>query len=64
VVQLGWSKWIAPRLAAAASAVLLALFGIAMAISLGLKSLLNYSVFSACGAALLLALFDAPRPKS
>ena len=39
-----------------ASAVLLALFGTAMAISFGLKSPLDYSVFSASGAATLLAL--------
>ncbi|HLQ23295.1 MAG TPA: hypothetical protein VK132_08805 [Gemmatimonadales bacterium] len=39
------------------SALLLALFGIAMAISLGLKSPLDYSVFSASAAALLLALY-------
>jgi len=38
-----------------ASALLLALFGVAMAISFGLKEPLDYSVFSACGAALLLA---------
>jgi hypothetical protein len=36
--------------------VLLAAFGTAMAISFGLKSPLDYSVFSASGAALLLAL--------
>lgn len=39
-----------------ASAILLALFGTAMAISFGLKSPLDYSVFSASGAATLLAL--------
>jgi len=44
-----------PRLTAHASAALLALFGIAMAISFGIISPLDYSVFSACGAALLLA---------
>ena len=52
------------RLAALGSAVLLGLFGIAMAISFGLKSPLDYSVFSAAGAALLLALSDSPRPKA
>lgn len=52
------------RLAALGSAVLLALFGIAMAISFGLKSPLDYSVFSAAAAALLLALFDSPPPQA
>jgi uncharacterized membrane protein YphA (DoxX/SURF4 family) len=44
------------RLAALASAVLLILFGTAMAISFGIKSPLDYSVFSASAGALLLAL--------
>lgn len=50
------------RWVALASAVVLALFGTAMAISLGPKSPLDYSVFSASGGALLLALheWDAP----
>jgi len=39
-----------------ASAVLLALFGTSMAVSFGLKSPLEYSVFSASAAALLLAV--------
>ena len=43
------------RLTALASAVLLAIFGTAMAISLGPKSPLDYSVFSASAGALLLA---------
>jgi putative oxidoreductase len=46
-----------PRPVAWGSAVLLALFGIAMAISGGLKSPLDYSVFSASAAAVLLAVF-------
>ncbi len=45
-----------PRLVALGSALLLALFGAAMAISLGVKSPLDYSVFSASAGALLLAL--------
>ncbi len=49
-----------PRWTAFASAGLLALFGTAMAISQGIKSPLDYSVFSACAAALLLGL-HAPR---
>jgi len=43
------------RWTALASAALLALFGVAMAISLGPKEPLDYSVFSACAAAILLA---------
>lgn len=39
-----------------ASAILLAMFGISMAISFGIKSPMDYSVFSASGAAVLLAL--------
>jgi len=46
-----WPRWVS-----LGSAVLLALFGTAMAISFGLKSPMDYSVFSASGAAALLAL--------
>ncbi len=46
-----WPRWVS-----LASAVLLATFGTAMAISLGPESPMDYSVFSASGAALLLAL--------
>lgn len=46
-----WPRWIA-----LGSAVLLALFGIAMAISFGIKEPLDYSVFSASAAAVLLVL--------
>ncbi len=52
-----------PRWAAIGSAALLALFGTAMAISFGIKSPLDYSVFSASGAAALLAL-HSPRRSS
>ncbi|MGO8796861.1 MAG: DoxX family membrane protein [Candidatus Sulfotelmatobacter sp.] len=45
-----------PRCVALASALLLAMFGTAMAISFGLQSPMDYSVFSASSAALLLAL--------
>jgi putative oxidoreductase len=44
-----------PRGMALGSAVLLASFGIAMAISFGVKSPMDYSVFSASAGALLLA---------
>lgn len=47
------------RWTAIGSAVLLALFGTAMAISFGIKSPMDYSVFSAAGAALLLAVFES-----
>lgn len=46
-----WPRWVA-----LASAILLAMFGTAMAISFGVKSPMDYSVFSASGAAALLAL--------
>jgi uncharacterized membrane protein YphA (DoxX/SURF4 family) len=46
-----WTRWVA-----LGSAVLLAMFATAMAISFGLKSPMDYSVYSASGAAVLLAL--------
>src|SRR5271154_830110 len=46
-----WLRW-----TAMASALLLVLFGTAMAISFGLKSPLDYSVFSASATAVLIAL--------
>ncbi len=45
-----------PRWTALASAMLLAIFGAAMAVSMGIKLPLDYSVFSASAAAVLLAL--------
>lgn len=45
-----------PRLIAASSAALLALFALAMTASLGVKQPLDYSVFSASAGALLLAV--------
>lgn len=50
-----WVRW-----AALGSAGLLALFGTAMAISFGVKSPLDYSVFSASAGALLLGLDLTP----
>jgi len=50
-----WRCWVS-----LASAILLAMFGTAMAISFGVKSPMDYSVFSASGAAVLFAL-DALR---
>lgn len=46
-----WPRWVS-----LASAVLLAMFGAAMAISFGIESPMDYSVFSASAAAVLLAL--------
>jgi putative oxidoreductase len=47
-----WLRWVA-----LGSALLLAFFGIAMAISFGIKSPLDYSVFSASAGALVLAAY-------
>ena len=52
-----WPRWVS-----LASATLLAMFGTAMAISFGLKSPMDYSVFSASGAAVLLALYPLRTP--
>lgn len=49
-----WLRWVA-----LGSFVLLVLFGTAMAISFGIKSPLDYSVFSASAGALLIALYQA-----
>jgi uncharacterized membrane protein YphA (DoxX/SURF4 family) len=51
-----WPRWIA-----VGTALLLTLFGIAMAISFGIKSPLDYSVFSASAAAFLLAMHEGPK---
>lgn len=48
-----WPRWVA-----LGAAILLAMFGTAMAISFGIKTPLDYSVFSASAGALLLALFQ------
>lgn len=48
-----WPRWVA-----LGSALLLALFGTAMAISFGIKSPMDYSVFSASAGAVLLALYS------
>jgi len=48
-----WVRW-----AAYGSAALLAMFGIAMAISFGIVSPLDYSVFSACAGALVVAIYE------
>jgi putative oxidoreductase len=51
-----WRVWIA-----LGSAGLLILFGSAMAISFGIKSPLDYSVFSAASAGLLVAAYESRR---
>jgi putative oxidoreductase len=48
-----WPRWVA-----FGTAILLFMFGTAMAISFGIKSPLDYSVFSASAGALLLALLQ------
>lgn len=53
-----WPRWIA-----LGSAILLVLFGAAMAISFGIKSPLDYSVFSASAGAALLAVFSPSRSR-
>jgi len=47
-----WLRWVS-----VASAVLLVLFGSAMALSFGFKSPLDYSVFSAAAGAMMVAVF-------
>lgn len=54
-----WPRWVA-----FGSALLLAAFGIAMAISFGIKSPLDYSVFSASAGAVLLGFSQERKPGS
>ena len=54
-----WPRWVA-----LGSAILLALFGVAMAISFGIKSPLDYSVFSASAGALMLATYQNRKPEA
>lgn len=58
---LGLILGVWPRPVSLGAAALLFLFGTAMAISFGIKSPLDYSVFSASGGALLLALHQRER---
>ena len=53
-----WLRW-----AALGSSVLLLLFGTAMAISVGIKSPLDYSVFFACAGALVLSMYHFRKSK-
>jgi putative oxidoreductase len=59
LLGIGLVVGIWPRRVAFGAATLLFLFGTAMAISFGIKSPLDYSVFSASAAALLLALHQS-----
>jgi putative oxidoreductase len=52
-----WPRWVAMG-----TALLLVIFGIAMTISFGIKSPLDYSVFSASAGSVLLALYQNRRP--
>lgn len=52
-----WPRWVA-----LGSALVLAIFGTAMAISFGIKSPMDYSVFSASAGAVLLALYQNRQP--
>jgi putative oxidoreductase len=54
-----WPKWVA-----LASAFLLAMFATSMAISLGLESPMDYSVYSASSAALLLAVLQMRKARA
>jgi uncharacterized membrane protein YphA (DoxX/SURF4 family) len=54
-----WPRWVA-----SSAAILLFLFGTAMAIPFGIKSPLDYSVFSASAAAVLLALYKIPNSEA
>lgn len=54
-----WTRW-----AARGATVLLFVFGTAMAISFGIKSPLDYSVFSASAAALLLSIYQSERDQN
>jgi putative oxidoreductase len=53
-----WPRWVA-----IGTAVFLVLFGTAMAMSFGIKSPLDYSVFSASAAAVFLAVYGTPKPR-
>jgi uncharacterized membrane protein YphA (DoxX/SURF4 family) len=54
-----WTRW-----AALSSAILLAIFGILMTLTAGIKSPLDYSVFSGSACALLLAIYPERNPSN
>ena len=60
LLLIGWR----PKLVGAATCLVLIVFGIAMAVSLGMESPLSYSVFSAASAAAAYAIVDPTSPSN
>ena len=60
LLLVGWR----PKLVGAATCLVLTIFGIAMAVSLGMESPLSYSVFSAASAAAAYAIVDPKSPST
>jgi uncharacterized membrane protein YphA (DoxX/SURF4 family) len=60
LLLVGWR----PKLVGAAACLVLIVFGIAMAVSLGMESPLSYSVFSAASAAAAYAVLDPTSPSN
>jgi hypothetical protein len=60
LLLVGWR----PKLVGAASCLVLIVFGIAMAVSLGMESPLSYSVFSAASAAAAYAILGTTSPSN
>ncbi len=60
LLLVGWR----PKLVGAATCLVLMIFGIAMAVSLGIESTLSYSVFSAASAAAAYAVIDTTSPSN
>jgi putative oxidoreductase len=64
VLGLALVLGIFPRWVALATALLLMIFGTAMAVSFGIKSPLDHSVFSASAAAFLIVLYEIRKTRS
>ena len=60
LLSVGWR----PKLVGAATCLVLMIFGIAIAVSLGMESPLSYSVFSAASAAAAYAIVDPTSPSN
>ncbi len=60
LLLVGWR----PKLVGAATCLVLMIFGIAMAVSIGMESPLSYSVFSAASAAAAYAIVDQTSPSN
>jgi uncharacterized membrane protein YphA (DoxX/SURF4 family) len=60
LLLIGWR----PKLVGAATCLVLMIFGIAMAVSLGMESPLSYSVFSAASAAAAYGIVDPTSPSN